>query len=182
MCYSLNLKCLTYELNCVMPFFQTSGTSKQQGSSTICKTSDVTLERHEAPNTVNSPASSTETSHNSARISQVPPTLSHTSPSVLPCTSSSSDNEIQHALDDSAVSLQRTGNKYTYKKLSELVEPDKKFNIYGVIHTIVKVKQILNLVYYVQLLNNIAVWFESGTAGSLIKGARIVQLIAVSMR
>jgi hypothetical protein len=45
------------------------------------------------------------------------------------------------------VSLQRTRNEYTYKKLSELTEPDKKVNIYGVIHTIVKVQLILNLAY-----------------------------------
>jgi len=31
----------------------------------------------------------------------------------------------------------------------------------------------------VQLLNNIAVWFESGTAETLNKGARIAQLILV---
>ena len=80
------------------------------------------------------------------------------------------------------MSLRRTGNKYTYKKISDLVEPDKKVNIYGVIHTIVKVKLILNLAYCVQLLNNIAVWFESVTAESLIKGARIVQLITVNMQ
>ena len=182
MCSFLNLKCLTFELNCGMLFFQNAGTSKQQGSSTICKSLGVSLERHKTPNTVSSTASSTETSHNSAIISQVPPILSHTSASVLPCTSSSSNNQIQHALDDGAVSLRRTGNKYTYKKISDLMEPDKKVNIYGMIHTIVKVKLILNLAYCVQLLNNIAVWFESATAESLITGARIVQLITVNMQ
>jgi hypothetical protein len=147
MCCSLNLKCFTFELNCGMLFFQNSGTSKQQGSSAICKSLDVSVEQHETPNTINSSASSTATSHNSARIQPVPPVLSHTSPSILQFTSSSSDNQIEQELDDGAVLLQRTRNKYTYKKLSELLEPDKKVNIYGVICTIVKVKLILNLVY-----------------------------------
>jgi hypothetical protein len=40
-------------------------------------------------------------------------------------------------------------NKYTYKKISDLVEPENKVNIYGMIHTIVKVKVILNLSYIV---------------------------------
>lgn len=40
-------------------------------------------------------------------------------------------------------------NKYTYKKISDLVEPENKVNVYGVIHTIVKVKLILNLAYIV---------------------------------
>jgi len=62
------------------------------------------------------------------------------------------------------------------------MEPDKKVNIYGVIHTILKVKLILNLAYCVQLQNNIAVWFESATAESLIKGARVVQLITMKMQ
>jgi hypothetical protein len=75
--------------------------------------------------------------------------LSHTSPSVLPCASSSCDNQIQQVLDDRAVSLQRTQNKRTYKKLSELTEPDKKCSIYGVIHTITKVRLILNVTYIV---------------------------------
>ena len=69
------------------------------------------------------------------------------SPSILPSTSSSRVPQIQHAFDDSAVALQSLQNKYTYKKLSDLVEPDKKVNIYGVIHTIIKVKLILNLAY-----------------------------------
>ena len=113
MCSFRNLKCLTFELNCGMLFFQNAGTSKQQDSSTICKSLGVSLERHETSNTVSSTASSTETSHNSAIISQVPPILSHISPSALPCTSSSSDNQIQRALDDCAVSLRRTRNKFT---------------------------------------------------------------------
>jgi hypothetical protein len=69
--------------------------------------------------------------------------------SILTCTSSSRDKQIQHALDDSAVAVRSTWNKYTYKKISDLVEPEKKVNIYGVIHTIVKVKLILNLAYIV---------------------------------
>jgi len=149
MCSSLNLKYFAFELNCGMLFFQNAGTSKQQGSSTVCESLDVSLEQHETPNTVDLSAGSTETSCNAARISPVPSILSHTSPSVLPCASSSCDNQIQHALDDSAVSLQRTQNKHTYKKLSELTEPDKRFNIYGVIHTIAKVKLILNVAYIV---------------------------------
>jgi len=52
-------------------------------------------------------------------------------------------------LDDGAVALRRTQNKYMYKKISYLVEPEEKVNIYGVIHTIVKVKLILNLAYIV---------------------------------
>ena len=93
----------------------------------------MSLEQQETPNTVGLSASSTETFRNAARISPVPSILSHASPSDLPCASSSCDNQIQHALDDSAVSLQRTQNRHTYKKLAELTEPDKRFNIYGVI-------------------------------------------------
>ena len=133
MCFSLNLECFTFELICGMLFFQNAGTSKQQGSSTVCESLDVSLEQQETPNTVGLSASSTETFRNAARISPVPSILSHASPSDLPCASSSCDNQIQHALDDSAVSLQRTQNRHTYKKLAELTEPDKRFNIYGVI-------------------------------------------------
>jgi len=139
-----------------MLFFQNAGTSKQQGSSTICKSSGVSLERHETPNTVSrGTSSSTETFHNPAIISPVPPVLSNTArmspvpPSILPCTSSSRDKQIQHAKDDSAVALLSTQHKYTYKKILDLVEPEKKINIYGVIHTIVKVKLILNLAYII---------------------------------
>jgi hypothetical protein len=128
-------------------FFQNAGTSKQ-GSSTFCESLDVSLEQHQMPNTVNLPASSAETSSNAGRISPVPST-SHTSPSILPCASSSCNNQIQHAMGDSAVSLQRTQKKYTYKKLSELMEPNKRVNIYGVIDTITKVKLILNVAYIV---------------------------------
>ena len=139
MCPSLNLQCFIYELNCGMLFFQNAGTSKQQVSSTVCKSSGVSLERHETPHTVSrgTSPSFTETSHNSTIISPVPPIR-------LPCTSSSKDKQIQHGLNDSAMSLQRTRKKYTYKKISDLVEPEKKVNIYGVIHNIVKVKLILN--------------------------------------
>jgi len=144
MCSSLNLKCFTFELNYSILFFQNAGTSKQQGSSTTCKSSGVYLEQHETPNTVSrgTSPSSTETSHNSAIISPVPS-------SILPCTSSSRDKQIQHAQDDSAVALRSTQHKYTYNKISDLVEPEKKINMYGVIHTIVKVKLILNLAYIV---------------------------------
>jgi len=45
------------------------------------------------------------------------------------------------------MTLQCKREKYTYKKLSELLEPEKKVNIYGVIHTNVKV--VLNLAYIV---------------------------------
>jgi hypothetical protein len=148
MCSSLNLKYFTFELNCGMLFFQDAGTSKQ-GPSTVSESLDVSLEQHETPNTVDLSAGSAETSCNAARILPVASVLSHTSPSVLPCAPSSCNNQNQHALDDSAVSLQRIQNKYTYKKLSELTEPDKKFNIYGVIETIVKVKLILNVTYIV---------------------------------
>ena len=157
MCFSLNLKCFTFELNCVMLFFQNAGTSKQQGSSTNCESSGVSLERHETANTVSrcTSPSYTETSHNSAIISAIPPILNNTArmlpvpPSILPCTSSSRYKQIQHALDDSAVALQSTQNQYTYKKISDLVEPEKKINMYGVIDTIVKVNLILNMVYIV---------------------------------
>jgi hypothetical protein len=73
--------------------------------------------------------------------------MSPVPPTILPCTSSSRDKQIQLAVDDSAVALQSTRDKYIYKKISELVEPEKKVNIYGVIHAIVKVKLILNLAY-----------------------------------
>lgn len=156
------LICFTCVMNCGLLFFQNAGTSKQQGSSTNCKSLSVSLERLETPNTVSrgSSRSSSETLHNSARISPfppvlsntarmspLPPILSHTSHSILPCTSSSRDKQLQHALDNSALALRSAWNKYTYKKLSELVEPDKKVNIYGVIHTIVKVKLVLNLAH-----------------------------------
>jgi hypothetical protein len=75
------------------------------------------------------------------------------------------------------VALQSTRNKYTYRKLSELLEPEKKVNIYGVINTIVKVTDSEFGIYCVQLVNNIAVWFESATAGNVILGSRIVRLI-----
>ena len=145
MCSSLNLKCFTFELNCGMLFFQfAAGTSKQQESSTICKSLDVSLERRETSDTVSRGTSSsyTETSYNSAEIPPVPP-------SNLPCTSSSRNKQIQCGMDDSAVALLSTRNTYTYKKISDLVEPEKKVNIYGVIRTIVKVKLILNLAYIV---------------------------------
>ena len=144
MCSSLNLQCFIFELNCGMLFFQNAGTSKQQGSSTICKSTGMSLERHETPHTVSRVTSpiSIETSHNSAIISPVPP-------NILPCTSSSKDKQIQHGLNDSALALRRTWNKYMYKKILDLVEPEKKVNIHGVIHTIVKVKLILNLAYIV---------------------------------
>ena len=70
-------------------------------------------------------------------------------PSILPCTSSSRYKQIQHALDDSEVALWSTQNQYTYKKISDLVEPEKKVNMYGVIDTIVKVNLILNMAYIV---------------------------------
>ena len=157
MCFCLNLKCFTFELNCVMLFFQNAGTSKQQGSSTNCKSSGVSLERHETANTVSrgTSPSCTETSHNSAVISPVPPILNNTarmSPvplSILPCTSSSRDKQIQHALDDRAVALRSTRNKYAYKKISDLVEPETKVNMYGVTDAIVKVNLILNMAYIV---------------------------------
>jgi len=82
----------------IKPYITNAGTSKQQGSSTVFKILGVSLEQHETPNTVNSFASSTETSHKSARISPVPPILSHTTPNILSCISSSGDNRIQHAL------------------------------------------------------------------------------------
>ena len=109
----------------------------------------MSLERYEAPKTVSSSPGSTETSHNSAGISPVPPILSLTSPGILPCASSSGDKQIQRALDGSAVALRSACEKYTYKKLSELLEPEKKINIYGVIHAIVKVKLFKNLAYIV---------------------------------
>jgi hypothetical protein len=84
---------------------------------------------------------------NTAQMSPVPPILSYTSPSVFPSTSSSRDKQIQHALGDTAMTLQSARKKYAYKKLSELLEPEKKVNIYGVIRTIVKVKLIQNLAY-----------------------------------
>ena len=148
-CFSLNLKCFTFELNCGMLFFQNAGSSEQKSSSTNCKSLGASLEQHETLKTVSLSPGCTETSHNSARMSPVPPILSHTSPSILPCTSSSRDKQIQHTLDDSAVALRSAWKKYPYKKLSELLEPEKKVNIYGVIHTIVKVKLVLNLAYIV---------------------------------
>ena len=144
MCFCLNLKCFTFELNCVMLFFQNAGTSKQQGSSTNCKSSGVSLERHETANTVSrgTSPSYTETSHNSARMSPVPPI-------ILPCTCSSRDKQSQQVLDAIAVALRSTRNKYTYKKISDLVEPEEEVNMYGVIDAIVKVNLILNMAYIV---------------------------------
>jgi hypothetical protein len=136
-----------------MLFLQNAGTSKQQGSRTICKSLGVSLKRRETPNKVSrgTSPSFTEAFHNSTIISPVPP-------SILPCASSSRDKQIQHALDDSAVVLQSTQNKYTYKKISDLVEPEKKVNIYGVIHAILKVKTDSEFgIYCVQLLNNISI-------------------------
>jgi len=67
--------------------------------------------------------------------------------------------------------------------MERLTEPDKRFNIYGVIHTIARVKTDSECdIFCVQLLNNVAMWFESGTAGTLIKGASIVQLITACRR
>jgi hypothetical protein len=109
-----------------------------------------------------------------ARMSRVPRILSHMPPGTVPSTLSSSNEPVQHASDEFAVARSQR-NKYAYTKLSELVEPEKKYNIYGVIHTITKVKRFG--VYCVRLLNNIAVWFERGTAGNLIRGPRIAQLI-----
>ena len=169
MCSSLNLRCFIFKLNCGMLFSQNAGTSKQ-GSRTICKSLGVSLEQRETPNKVSrgTSSSSTETSRNSTLISPVPPILSNIAgmspvppilsntrrmspvpPSILPCKSSSRDKQTQHALDDSAVVLRSTRNKYIYKKISDLVEPEKKVNIYGVIHVILKVKLILNLAYIV---------------------------------
>jgi hypothetical protein len=149
MCFSLNLECFTFELNCGMLFFQNAGTSKKQRSSTNCKSLCVSPKRHKTPKTVSSSPGSTETFHNSAGISPVPPILSNTAPGILPCTSESRDKPVQHALDDCAVALGSACKKYTYKKLSELLEPEKKINIYGVIHAIVKVKLFQNLAYIV---------------------------------
>jgi hypothetical protein len=149
MCFSLNLEGFTFELNCGMLFFQNAGTSKKQRLSTNCKSLYVSLKRLKTPKTASSSPGSTETSHNSAGISPVPPILSNTSPGILPCTSKSRDKPIQHTLDDHAVAMQSACKKYTYKKLSELVEPEKKINIYGVIHAIDKVKLFQNLAYIV---------------------------------
>jgi len=77
-------------------------------------------------------------------MSPVPPILSNTSPSILQCTSPPRDKQIQHTVHHTAVALQCKWKKYTYTNLSELVEPEKKVNTYGVIHNIVKVKLILN--------------------------------------
>jgi len=157
MCSSLNLKCFTFELNCSMLFFQYAGTSRQQSSSTIYKSSGVSLKRHKTPHTASrgTASSSTEISQNSTIFAPFTPILSKTArmspfpPSILQCASSSRDEQIQHALVDSAVALRSTQHKYTYKKISDLVEPEEKINMYGVIHTIVKVKLILNLTYIV---------------------------------
>jgi hypothetical protein len=43
-----------------------------------------------------------------------------------------------------AIALHSTQIKYTYKKISELVEPERKVNVYGVISSITKVKLIIN--------------------------------------
>jgi hypothetical protein len=85
------------------PHITNAVTTKQQDLSTVFKSLGLSLQQHETPHTVSSSASSTEIAHTS-----VPPILSHISPNILPCISSSSDNQIQHALDDDAVSLQRT--------------------------------------------------------------------------
>ena len=132
-----------------MLFFQIAGTSRLQSSSASRKYLGVSLERHETPKRVSASPISTETSHNSARMSPVPPILSRTAPSALPSTSSAGDEQIQRALGDSAMTLQSTWKKCTYKKISELLEREKKVNIYGVIHTIVKVKLVQNLAYIV---------------------------------
>lgn len=149
MCFSLNLKCFTFELNCGMLFFQKAGTSNQQSSSTTYKSSGSSLEQYEMPKTVSSSPCSTEDCYNSASISPLVTVLSRTSSTTILSTSSSRDKQIQHALDDSSVALQSAWKKCTYKKLSELLEPETKINIYGVIHTIVKVKLVQNLAYIV---------------------------------
>jgi hypothetical protein len=109
-----------------------------------------------------------------ARMSRVPPILSHTPPCTVPSASSSKGKLVQRASDERAVAPS-AWNRYTYTKLSELLEPEKKFNAYGVIHTITKVNWFG--MYCVQLVNDMAVWFECGTAGNLIQGDRIAQLI-----
>jgi hypothetical protein len=108
------------------------------------------LKRRETSDTVNrgSTPSSAGTFLHSAEISPEP-NLSRTTPSILPCTSTSMDKQIQHASDNCAVALRNTLNKYTYSKLSELLKPEKKVNMYGVIHAIIKVKLTVNLTYIV---------------------------------
>jgi hypothetical protein len=53
--------------------------------------------------------------------------------------------QTHNPVGENRVRLQTTKMMYTYKKISELMEPEQKVNMYGVISTITKVKLILNL-------------------------------------
>jgi hypothetical protein len=52
--------------------------------------------------------------------------------------------QTHNSLGKNAIALHSTQIKYTYKKISELVEPERKVNVYGVISSITKVKLIIN--------------------------------------
>lgn len=71
--------------------------------------------------------------------------VGNASPAVSPDFSSVRVMQPHGSLGENAVRLQNTKITYTYKKISELVEPEQKVNVYGVVSSITKVKFILNL-------------------------------------
>jgi hypothetical protein len=115
--------------------------------------SAITLDREQSPNLI-------ETACNSGRV---PPLVDVSERLKVNCTSRrascfsptySPTDSISYAvspdlsyrvlqthgsLDENAVRLQTTRVKYTYKKVSELLEPEQKVNMYGVISSITKV-------------------------------------------
>lgn len=96
--------------------------------------------------------------HHLRTCSPVHNASSRISPSTSPCRV----QQIQSISGGNRVTLQNTQTVYTYKRISELVEPEKKVNIYGVISSITKVKLIFNLArHLVQLLSRVAMWFAS---------------------
>jgi hypothetical protein len=61
---------------------------------------------------------------------------------ISPSTSVARVREIPSTSGGIRVTLHNTQSAYAYKKISELVEPEKKVHIYGVISSITKVKLI----------------------------------------
>ncbi|XP_023713867.1 uncharacterized protein LOC111867891 isoform X3 [Cryptotermes secundus] len=72
--------------------------------------------------------------HHLRTCSPVHNASSRISPSTSPCRV----QQIQSTSGGNRVTLQNTQTVYTYKRISELVEPEKKVNIYGVISSITK--------------------------------------------
>jgi hypothetical protein len=87
----------------------------------------------------------------STRVAPAPHTSHMHSPvNSIPSTHSpntSSSNVPKNSLGGSAVTLRNSRIMYTYRKISELVEAEKKIHMYGVISSITKVKLILNLAF-----------------------------------